>query len=167
MSRRVSPIYLATPPLINDDINDTIKQYHHGSGSSLYRSLTFSALSAQRTVFFRPFLSLGCNSDLTDSSLRAWVLFRPSFRPFFLRLLGLRRSVCVTTFSSTLVTNTIVTILTFHPPSSRPSPIFPTFRRPVPLSWSFRTVQSPIPHPKFVLVTPTRSVRAPHDFSAR
>lgn len=63
------------------------------------------ALSSLNAVF-----SVSANSDFTNSSSCLGSL-PPFFPPLFSRLLGLRRSVCVTTFSSTLVLILSVTIL--------------------------------------------------------
>lgn len=82
-------------------------QQHPKSRPSLYIytvHLHF-ALSSLNAVF-----SVSANSDFTNSSSCLGSL-PPFFPPLFSRLLGLRRSVCVTTFSSTLVLILSVTIL--------------------------------------------------------
>lgn len=116
--RRLDARSLLVPPLrpccqtINVYIYIYITQQHQKSRPSLYITVHLHfALSALNAVF-----SVSANSDLTDSSSRLGSL-PPFFSPLFLRLLGLRRSVCVTTFSSTLVLILSVTILTssVHP----------------------------------------------------
>lgn len=67
------------------------------------------ALGALNAVF-----SVSANSDFTDSSSRLGSL-PPFFPPLFLRLLGLRRSVCVTTFSSTLILSVTILTSSVHP----------------------------------------------------